>query len=134
MQKYLRMAALGTLLAGTPTQGLEISDSGGAPCYRTPRGVCVDYALLGPPNVQNEREIRIAVHHEWDKDVYRIRLRNNDSLQTVFNNLLLVLPQASLDTLVQENNLKGNKLPSLAGDRAASLTYTVKVPPGSPVN
>lgn len=134
MNKY---SLAGLFAAGMATavpnyaSALHVTD-GGEECVRVPNSVCAEWLLA--ENHGNYLWGRLVMERWFDKDIYRVILKEGDTLDTALKIVKKVRPEVSIENLVQENHLTGNKLPppKKAKDgkvEYGSLTYTVKVGP-----
>ena len=127
MNKYLvGLAFAGLVLSSSQAESIEFSDS---PCHRARDTVCMEpllfYHYQSPKSEVSEA--RVIKEINYDRDIYRVILREGDTLQQVFSDLQIAYPTATLDNLVEENKIGKTQLvlELTKPIYPQSLTYTV---------
>ncbi len=130
----------GLLAAGIatamPNYAPALETDFGGPCVRAPNSMCMAPLLMERYD-KNTATVRLVVEQWFDKDIYRVLLKEGDTLKTALQIVKKARPEASIDDLVRENKLKKKKLPSPKKTKDGeveygSVTYTVNVTPTTP--
>lgn len=146
MKKYTALA--GILAAGLATITPQYSDALemclGCEYTRSHNSVGIAPILM-EEIAPGSYEVRVVLEQRYDTDTYRVLLRERDTLPSVVGLLQRACSTVTkrqctditLETVVRENGLRGNRLPSLRSTRSgerptASVTYTRHVNPPTP--